>query len=307
MRAMRVSVLKGGISAEREVSLRTGAAVAGALRGLGHDVTEVVVESEDFRVPAGCEAVFVALHGTFGEDGEVQRILEVRGVPYTGCGPESSARAFDKLASKRAFVAAGVPTPEFAVCGPETERPPLVGPMVVKPPRQGSSVGVTRLGDPSRWREALAEALRFDDPVLVERMVIGRELTVGILGDEALPVVEIVPREGFYDYANKYTAGRTEYRCPAPLPAEVTGSVRAAALAAHRSLGCEIYSRVDVLLDESGAPWVLEVNTIPGMTETSLLPKAAAAAGLPFPALCEKILSLSLELRGGAESKRRSR
>ncbi len=305
MRPMRISVLKGGISAEREVSLRTGAAVAAAFRGLGHDVTEVLVEGEDFRLPVGCEAVFIALHGTFGEDGEVQRILEGRGVPYTGCGPESSARAFDKLASKRAFVAAGVPTPEFAVCGPETDRPPMAPPVVVKPPRQGSSVGVTRVTDGARWREALGEALRFDDPVLVERMVFGRELTVGVLGDEALPVVEIVPHEGFYDYANKYTAGRTEYRCPAPLPPGAAERVQAAALAAHRSLGCEVYSRVDVLLDADAAPWVLEVNTIPGMTETSLLPKAAAAKGIPFAALCERILGLSLDLRGGSDRKAR--
>lgn len=306
MRPMRISVLDGGISAEREVSLRTGAAVVVALRGLGHEVTEVVVESKDFRLPAGCEVAFIALHGTFGEDGEVQRILEGRGVPYTGCGPASSARAFDKLASKRAFVAAGVPTPEFAVCGPGTDRPPIAPPLVVKPPRQGSSVGVTRVTDASRWRDALDEALRFDDPVLVEKMIVGRELTVGILGDEALPVVEIVPHEGFYDYANKYTAGRTEYQCPASLPGGATGRVQAAALAAHRSLGCEVYSRVDVLLDADGAPSVLEVNTIPGMTETSLLPKAAAASGIPFGDLCERILGLSLELRGGTDLKRRS-
>lgn len=307
MRAMRISVLDGGISAEREVSLRTGAAVTSALRALGHDVTEVLVESKDFRLPVGCEAVFIALHGTFGEDGEVQRILDGRGIPYTGCGADSSARAFDKLASKRAFLAAGVPTPEFAVCGPETDLSPISPPVVVKPPRQGSSVGVTRVTDPARWRDALEEALRFDNPVLVEKMIFGRELTVGILGAEALPVIEIVPHEGFYDYANKYTAGRTEYRCPASLPPGATERVQAAALAAHRSLGCEVYSRVDVLLDADGAPSVLEVNTIPGMTETSLLPKAAAASGISFGALCERILGLSLELRGGTGSSGRSR
>lgn len=302
---MRITVLEGGISAEREVSLRTGSAVAAALRGQGHEVTEVVVESEDFRLPARCDVVFNALHGTFGEDGEVQRVLEGRGVPYTGCGIDSSARAFDKLASKRAFVAAGVPTPEFAVCGPQTDRPPFDVPLVVKPPRQGSSVGVTRVTEAAQWGAALLEALRFDDPVLVEKMIFGRELTVGILGEDALPVIEIVPREGFYDYANKYTAGRTEYLCPASLPEGATERVQRAALAAHRALGCEVYSRVDVLLDRDGSPSVLEVNTIPGMTATSLLPKAAASAGISFGALCERIIALSLALRGGADSRRK--
>lgn len=260
---------------------------------------EVDVRGADFEVPRGVDVVFVALHGTFGEDGEVQRILDGRGLPYTGCGPESSARAFDKLESKRAFEAGGVPTPPYAVCGAEAEHPPLPLPVVVKPPKQGSSVGVTRVTDGGLWMEAVREALRFGDSFLVERMVVGRELTVGVIGDEALPVVEIVPREGFYDYRNKYTAGKTEYFCPAQLPDAVTARVQEAALGAHRSLGCEVYSRVDVLLDGAGAPWVLEANTIPGMTETSLLPKAARAAGMEFGPLCERIIALSLDARGG--------
>lgn len=298
-RPMKICVLKGGPSAEREVSLRSGAAVAAALRGVGHEVSEVDVKGADFAVPAGTGVVFVALHGTFGEDGEVQRILEGRGLAYTGCGVASSARAFDKLDSKRAFVAGGVPTPEFEVCGRGTPRSPIPLPVVVKPLRQGSSVGVTRVTAECLWTGAVEAALGFGATVLVERMVHGRELTVGILGDAALPVVEIVPREGFYDYSNKYTAGRTDYFCPAELGAETTARVQAAALAAHRALGCEVYSRVDVLLDAAGAPWVLEANTIPGMTETSLLPKAAREAGLEFGPLCERIIELSLEIRGG--------
>lgn len=301
---MRIAVLKGGVSTEREVSLRTGAAVAGALRELGYGVTEVTIDAEDFRLP-DCDVAFNALHGTFGEDGGVQRVLDAMGVPYTGCGQASSARAFDKVVSKRAFVAAGVPTPEFAIGDASREEPPLAPPLVVKPSRQGSSVGVTRVADVAGWKDALEEAFRFDDEVLVERMIMGRELTVGILGDEALPVIEIVPKEGFYDYANKYTAGRTEYVCPAAISFEATGQVQSAALAAHGALGCEIYSRVDVLLDGEEKPWVLEVNTIPGMTATSLLPKAAAAVGITFGALCERIITLSLELRGGPGSKRR--
>jgi D-alanine-D-alanine ligase len=291
-----MAVLKGGVSAEREVSLKSGAAVAGALRALGHEVVEVDVTSEAFEVP-DCEVAFLALHGTFGEDGGVQGYLELLGVPYTGCGVEASRVAFDKNDSKARFAAAGVPTPGYQVLMPG-ETVTIVPPLVVKPPRQGSSVGVTRVMEASALDAALALARRYQPDVLVEQFVEGRELTVGILGETALPVVHIEPLEGFYDYSNKYTAGRTEYHCPADLPAEVTARVQAAALAAHRSLGCVVYSRVDVLLDAQNAPWVLEVNTIPGMTQTSLLPKAAQAAGLDFGKLCERIIELSLDVPG---------
>lgn len=292
---MRVVVLKGGVSAEREVSLRSGAAVAKALRAKGHETMELDVTAKDFLVPS-CDIVFIALHGTFGEDGEVQDILIQKQIPFTGCGAAASRRAFDKVISKKVFLENKVPTPLFEICH-KNKRPTLKLPFVVKPSRQGSSVGISRVTDLGQIEKALALALEYDDEIIVEKLVVGKELTVGILGDKALPIVHIEPQEGFYDYQNKYTAGRTFYHCPAHLNSQVTESVQKAALAAHNSLGCEVYSRVDVLLDEEQNPWILEANTIPGMTETSLLPKGAAAAGISFGDLCEKIIELSLKKR----------
>jgi D-alanine-D-alanine ligase len=293
---MNITVLKGGISAERDVSLKSGAAVAAALRGAGHAVTEVDVTAERFDLPP-CDIAFLALHGTFGEDGGVQLLLTQLGIPFTGCGAASSAVAFDKNLSKAKFVEAGVPTPGHQILLPgDTLTLPL--PVVAKPPRQGSSVGITRVMTEADLAPAVELARQFQPDVLMEQFVTGQELTVGILGDTALPVVHIEPKDGFYDYQNKYTPGRTEYHCPADLDEATTRRVQEAALAAHRALGCEVYSRVDVLLDAEGRPWVLEVNTIPGMTETSLLPKSAAAVGLGFAALCERIMELSLAVPG---------
>jgi D-alanine-D-alanine ligase len=291
----KIAVLKGGPSAEREVSLRTGAAVAVALRALGkYEVEEVDVAGRDFVLPAGTDFAFLSLHGTFGEDGEVQALLEKRGVPFTGCGIEASRLAFDKELSKEKFRAAGVPTPAGTVLGRGEMLPSSFPvPLVVKPSRQGSTVGMSFVFDRAEVPAALAKAWEHDERAIVEAYVKGREFTVGILGDEALPVVEIVPKQGFYDYQNKYTAGATDYFCPARVNEAQAAEIRKWALAAHRALGCRVYSRVDVLLDATGAPFVLEVNTIPGMTATSLLPKAAAAAGIDFPSLCEKILRLS--------------
>ncbi len=292
----RIAVLKGGPSSEHEVSLRTGAAVADALRSSsrGYQVEEVVVEGRDFVLPPGVDFVFLALHGTFGEDGEVQALLEKRGIPYTGSGIASSRLAFDKEASKDLFRAIGVPTPEGITLTRGEAFPggfPL--PVVVKPARQGSTLGMSFVFEQGEIAPALAKGWEHDDRVLVESYVKGREFTVGILGDAALPLVEIAPKSGFYDYNNKYTAGATDYTCPAVLDRAVTGHIQQLALQAHRVLCCRVYSRVDVLLDGAGRPFVLEVNTIPGMTATSLLPKAAAAAGLSFVQLCERILDLS--------------
>jgi D-alanine-D-alanine ligase len=293
---MRIAVLKGGPSAEREVSLRTGAAVAQALAAVGHEVTEVDVRGADFVLPAGCDIAFIALHGTFGEDGQVQAELERRKVVYTGCGVEASRKAFDKIETKKAFVVQGVPTPACEVLS--AGRMPSLGvPYVVKPARQGSSVGISRVETPDAAAAAMREAEKYDEHILVEEMIVGKELTVGVLGDQVLPIVFIKPKEGYYDYRNKYTPEATRYECPADLPEATAQKVREAALKAHASVGCQVYSRVDVMLDEQGEPYVLEVNTIPGMTETSLLPKAAAAAGLSFAALCERIIELSLQLR----------
>ncbi len=294
----RIAVLKGGPSSEREVSLRTGAAVAVALRSLGYEVEEVDVTGREVNLPAGIDFVFLALHGTFGEDGTVQAILEARGVPYTGCGIAASRLAFDKEASKDLFRAAGIPTPSGFVVSRGGEFRDVLAmamPVVVKPSRQGSTVGMSFVFSTEEIEPALKKAWEFDSHVLVEQFVKGREFTVGILGNQALPPVEIVPKHGFYDYDNKYTAGATDYYCPARIDDETTRRIQKAAFLAHRVLCCQVYSRVDVMLDQEGRPFVLEVNTIPGMTATSLLPKAAAAAGIDFPGLCRRILELSAE------------
>ena len=288
----KIAVLKGGPSAERDVSLRSGAAAAEALRAGGFDVTEVTVEGPDFVLPDGTELAFLALHGTFGEDGQVQDILTARGIPYTGANAEVSRIAFDKEKTKEKFRAAGVPTPEGQLVGSVGEVT-LSLPLFVKPNEQGSSVGTHPATTREELAAALADALKFGPRALVERFILGRELTVGVLGDEALPIVEIRPLDGFYDYTNKYTKGRTEYFCPAPLPEEVTRAIRQHALAAHRSLGRTVYSRIDFLLEKDMNAYCLEVNTLPGMTATSLLPKAAAAGGLTFPQLCRRIVELS--------------
>lgn len=299
---LHVAVLAGGPGSEREVSLNSARGVVAALSGHLAQVSLVDVVDADFELPAGTDVAFNVIHGTFGEDGALQAELERRGVPYTGSRRASSELAFDKIRSKERFREAGVTTPAEAIVGKGSaaEPPASIGiPCVVKPPREGSSVGVHLVETPEAWGEAVADGLRYGDEVLVEELIRGKELTVGILGDESLPVIHIQPRSGFYDISNKYPwmtgSGGTDYFCPADLSDELTARVQAEALKAHRSLGIEIYSRVDLLLRESdGAPFVLEVNTIPGMTETSLLPKAARAAGIDYANLCLKIIKLSL-------------
>ena len=295
----KIAVLKGGPGSEREVSLVTAAGVAGALRGLGAEVTEVDVTGADFALPPGVEIAFNAIHGTFGEDGQVQQILEDRGVAYTGEGVAGSRAAFDKLLSKKKFTEHRIPTPEYEIItAGGTPAMPL--PCVVKAPREGSSVGVYIVKTPAELEPALRGAAQYSGVLLVEKFISGRELTVGILGDLALPVIEIRPVRGFYDFKNKYPflnkqgQSGAEHFCPAPLDAQQTRQVQETALAAHRALGLEVYSRVDVLLSEEGEASVLEINTIPGMTQASLLPEAAAAAGISYPELCERIIELSL-------------
>jgi D-alanine-D-alanine ligase len=294
---LRIVVMLGGPSAEREVSLRSGATVAKALRSLGHDVFEVDPMDGDFDLPEETDVVLLALHGTYGEDGTVQRRLDKLGVVYTGCDAEASRIAFDKVLTKKRCLEAGVPTAKFLVVNsvktpwPKGWQPPLV----VKPVRQGSSVGLQFVERDEDWQPALAGAMKFDSEVLVEEKIIGRECTVGILADEALPVVEVRPKVGSYDYRNKYTAGCTEYFCPAPFDAAMTRRIQDAALGAFRAVGGRDYARVDVMVRADGEPVVLEVNTLPGMTETSLLPKAAAAAGLSYAQLCQRMVDLALE------------
>ncbi|MGB7747214.1 MAG: D-alanine--D-alanine ligase [Verrucomicrobiia bacterium] len=292
---LNITVMLGGPSAEREVSLRSGAAVAKALRSLGHDVTEIDPKDGQFDLPPKTDVVFLALHGTYGEDGTVQRQLDELGALYTGCDAESSHIAFDKVLTKQRCVKAGVPTAKFLVL--KSEKAPLPKgwqpPLVVKPVRQGSSVGLQFVERAEDWQKALAEALKFDSEVLVEEKIIGRETTVGILGGEPLPIVEVRPKTGSYDYKNKYTAGRTEYFCPADFDSATTKRIQAAALGAFQAIGGRDYARVDVMVRAGGEPVVLEVNTLPGMTETSLLPKAAA--GLNYAQLCQRMMDLALK------------
>ncbi|MBA3883950.1 MAG: D-alanine--D-alanine ligase [Chthoniobacterales bacterium] len=302
----KIAVLKGGPGSERDVSLATGAGVAKALRSLGVDVTEVDVRGPEFELPAGTELAFLALHGTFGEDGQVQEILEQRGVPYTGEGVEGSRVAFDKIVSKEMFDAHRVNTPEWEVVAAERQ-PEMTLPVVIKAPRQGSTVGVYIVKEQEELAPALADAAQYDNRILVERFVPARELTVGVLGDQVLPLLEIIAKGGFYDFAEKYpflnpnsaASSGARHVCPAAISEELTQEIQDLALRAHRSLGLQVYSRVDVMLPEQGAATVLEINTIPGMTETSLLPEMAAAAGINYPTLCARIIELSLE-RGKA-------
>lgn len=298
-----IAVLMGGPGSEREVSLASGNAVLEALREEGFGVVGVDVTGHGVDLPEGTGLCFNVIHGTFGEDGELQACLERLGVPYTGAGVESSRLAFDKVASKKAFLEHGVPTPasETVDCRGGAKLPDMPLPYVVKPPREGSSVGVHIVQTEKEAVAAMEDAARYGDEVLVEQFVQGKELTVGVLDDEVLPIIHIAPRSGFYDMSNKYpwlnNEGGTDYYCPADLDGATTARVQQAALDAHRALGCEIYSRVDVLLDAEGNPYVLEANTIPGMTASSLLPKAAKVAGYEFGPLCRKIAELSLAER----------
>jgi D-alanine-D-alanine ligase len=291
-----ITVLRGGPSAEREVSLRSGAAVARALAGLGHEVHEVDPVPGKLALATGTTVVFLALHGTYGEDGQVQSELEALGVPYTGCGVEASRISFDKMLTKERCLAAGVPTPRSHVFHRVGEAFPAgwLPPVVLKPVRQGSSVGLEFVDSVEAFPAALAASISHGSEVLMEERVIGRETTVGILEGRALPVVEVRPKQGSYDYRNKYTAGATEYFCPADFPPAVTAAIQKAALGAFEAVGGRDYARVDVMVRADGSPVVLEVNTLPGMTETSLLPKAAAAAGMDFAQLCERLAMLAL-------------
>jgi D-alanine-D-alanine ligase len=303
---MRIAVLMGGVSSEREISLLSGEGVAAALEGRGHDVARVDVREESLEGLRALapDVAFIALHGRFGEDGGAQRRLESLGVPYTGSGPAASALAMDKDASKRAFIAADVPTPAWRLVEPPF-RPEALAillrayapglPCVVKPLAEGSSIGVSIVREERELAPALTLVEGLASPALVEAFVEGREFTVGVLGERALPPIELVPRRAFYDYQAKYAAGSgTEYRIDPPLPFALRDALLETGLAAHRALGCEGASRVDIRVDPSGRPWVLEVNTIPGMTPRSLLPKAAEAAGIGYGELCERIVALGV-------------
>jgi D-alanine-D-alanine ligase len=337
---VKITVLMGGTSAERDVSLATGREIARALRSKGYEVITVdaaggrlIAESDDAsgvgRQPPdkgelsklaagqlacqledlpefrGTEAIFVALHGGAGEDGRVQAMLDLMGTPYTGSGPLGSALAMDKLVSKELFHNAGIRTAPWLVAPVETAA--IAGvlggyPVVVKPSREGSTVGVSVVRDAEQLSGALERASGYAGPAMVERFIPGREVAVGVLGEQALPVVEIRPSHEIYDYECKYTKGMSEYQVPAPLSRECTEELQELAVAAHRVLRLAAYSRVDFRIDEDDRPWCLEVNSLPGMTATSLLPKAAAAAGVTFEDLCEQVVRMAIEEHGSRNS-----
>jgi D-alanine-D-alanine ligase len=302
-----VAVLKGGRSLERGVSLTSGARVQDALERLGHAVVAIDVGHD--LVPllreAAPDVAFVALHGRDGEDGTVQELLEVLGIPYTGSGVSSCIRCSDKVLAKHAFRDAGLPTPDFfawneaafkqlgaAEALPAIEER-LAFPIVVKPARQGSALGIKFARAAADVPGALVAAFSYDAKVLLERHVVGRELAVSVLDGEALPVVEAIPRdEDFYDFEARYEIGRTDFVCPADLGA-AEDDVRRTALAAYELLGCAGYARVDLMLDGDGVPQLLEINTVPGLTETSLLPQAAEAAGISFDQLVGRVIDLA--------------
>ncbi len=296
---LNITVMAGGPSAEREVSLRSGMGVARALRTLGHEVSELDPVKPGWKLPAGTDLVFLALHGTYGEDGTVQAELDALGARYTGCDAASSRIGFDKALTKERCVAARVPTARFTVLTAEGVPWPMGWnpPVVLKPVCQGSSVGLQFVERVADWSTALAEAMRHDSRVLMEEKVSGRECTVGILGEEILPIIEVRPN-GIYDYNTKYHTRTAEYFCPAPFDAALTKRVQDAALGAFRAIGGRDYARVDVIVRANGEPVILEVNTLPGMTETSSLPRAAQAAGIAYADLCQRMVELAMERKG---------
>ncbi|MGO8998334.1 MAG: D-alanine--D-alanine ligase [Polyangiaceae bacterium] len=305
----RIGVLMGGVSAEREVSLRTGEGVAAALESKGHDVVRIVSGSDSRGVDelvraAEIDVAFIALHGRGGEDGCIQGMLELLGVPYTGSSVLASALAMDKLKAKEMFRLHNVPTPPYYVAtrGDLADLTEIHGsfgfPCIVKPRGEGSSVGIAKASDLAELARGIDSALAYDDSVLVERFVRGMEVTVGVLDGRVLGALEIAPKSGIYDYAAKYTVGATEYILPPRLAATRIRGILNLAERAARALGCSGACRVDLLVTEGENEYVLEVNTLPGMTPTSLLPKIAAAAGIDYAGLCEAILA-SARLHSG--------
>ena len=347
---MRIVVLAGGLSPERNVSLSSGVMVTEALRSRGHRaaLVDLYFGLEDWAGPAeslydapvpeswrsigqeapdlaevqarrrwqgssqfgpgvlelcsGADAVFLALHGACGEDGRVQAALDLAGIAYTGSGHLGSAVAMDKDMTKRLCVQAGVKTPQWRIVTYRAEDIPalceaLPLPAVVKPMDSGSSIGVSIAHDRGELRAALRQGLHFGGRVIVEEYIRGREIQVGILEERALPSIEIIPKHGFYDYANKYQPGAAEEVCPAPVPPALEALLEETAQKVHALVGLSVYSRSDFIVDDQGQPWFLEINTLPGMTPTSLLPQEAAAVGIDYEQLCQKIVEISLRVR----------
>ena len=300
LKTMKVGVLMGGVSSEREISLRSGASVLQALTRKGYHAVAIDAAKDPVsRLKRhNVEVAFICLHGKQGEDGAIQGFLEVLNIPYTGSGIRASSVAMDKIMTKEILAYHGIPTPAFAMIHRQEMRgrmPKL--PVAVKPSGEGSTIGVTRVEKKKDLEKAIRLARQFGPRILVEEWISGREITVGILGDRPLPVVEVRPKSGFYDYHSKYTPGQTEYLVPAPVSKRLANKVSELALATHETIGCSGATRVDLILDKENRPTVLEVNTIPGMTETSLLPKAAKEAGISFDDLVERILKRAVKNR----------
>ncbi|QAR34087.1 D-alanine--D-alanine ligase [Geovibrio thiophilus] len=294
MKSKKVAVLYGGLSAEREVSLRSGTAAAKALTEAGF--TDVTLIDAGHDLPARLlelkpDVCFNSLHGTFGEDGRIQGMLELMDIPCTGSGSQSSTIAFDKLLSKVIFALNNVPTPEYVQLTRESRAPFL--PCVIKPCRQGSTIGITVAKTEEEFVKGKKEAFEYDERVIAERFINGKELTIGILSSKVLPIIWIRPKSGFYDYQSKYTKGATAYVFETELTEDEDKLIKSTALQAFESLGCASYGRVDIMYDGK-TPWVLEINTLPGLTETSLLPQAAAKTGISFPELVTAMISDAL-------------
>ena len=300
----RVAVLMGGPSNEHEVSLNSGRAVAGALREAGFAVDDIVLETGELPLlHEDVQAVFPALHGRFGEDGTVQRLLEERGLPYVGCDPVASELLLDKARTREVLEQAGLPVAAgMVVTRPDVPLPDSIGlPLIVKPNREGSTIGMAKVDSPDDWRPALEKALQYDTDIVVEKFVIGCEVTIGILFDEPMPVIEIVPPGEIYDYDAKYVYehGETEYFYPPrKMTKERQKQLQALALATFHTVGARDLLRVDIIVNDEETI-ILEGNTIPGFTPTSLIPKAAAAAGLAFPDLCARLIGAALTRGAG--------
>jgi D-alanine-D-alanine ligase len=294
----RIGVLMGGPSSEREISLKSGKAVYQALRAQGIDVVPIDIRTHSIAKVkrAGISLAFIALHGSFGEDGTVQKMLEEMQIPYTGSGAIASYLCMDKVASRRIFAHHNIPVPEFEIFHRHSkrslQRPSLKFPLVLKPSNQGSSIGVGFAYNLGQFKAMLKACFAYDDTIIAERYIPGREITVSILDDEPLPIVEIVPKSTFFDFEAKYQKGKSEYIVPARINRTASKRAQEIALEAHYLLGCRGFSRVDMILNK-GVPYVLEVNSIPGLTEMSLLPMAAKAQGTDFSQLCMKIIQLA--------------
>lgn len=293
---MKVAVLMGGKTAEREVSLKSGTLVLGALRARGIDAHafDPAEKGIEALIAGRYERAFIALHGRFGEDGTLQGALEWLGLRYTGSGVLGSALAMDKLRAKRLWMAEGLPTPPFEILDAQCDLRAIAQrlglPLMVKPVNEGSSIGMTKVRAAGDLEEAYALAVNYDRAVIAEKFVDGSELTAGILGDDALPLIRLETPRDFYDYQAKYTADDTRYLIPCGLPAPKEREIQQLCVRAFRALGCSGWGRVDLMLDRDGNPWLLEVNTAPGMTDHSLVPMAARAAGLSYEDLCMRIL-----------------